>query len=260
MKKLLLITSVLMIGAQVAQAQTATNFNCNDCSGTNHDLFSELNSGKVVVISWVMPCSSCIGPSLAAYNEVQSYANPNVVFYLADDAANTSCTSLTSWANTNGMTSCNAKFSNSAVVESAYGPGGMPKIVVLGGASHTVYYNQNGGAISQTDIHNAIEAAITANAAGVKENHDVNNFQLSLFPNPVKDKKTTISYVLKSKETIAINIYNITGEMVKSVLNEEQAAGKHEQLIDLSNMSNSTYFINLRIGDKTDVLKFVISE
>lgn len=259
MKKLLLIISIFLMETLSIQAQTATNFNCNDCTSTNHDLYAELDAGKVVVISWVMPCSSCIGPSLAAYNEVQSYANPNIVFYLADDYANTSCTSLTNWANTNGMTSCNAKFSNSAVKMSDYGSAGMPKVVVLGGTNHTIYYNQNSPNITQIGIHNAIEAAITANVTGIKENN-INNFQLSLFPNPVKDKKTVVSYTLKNNEEVSLDIYNTMGKIVKSLLKAEQTAGKHEQTIDLTTLSAGTYFIKLHTGNKTDVLKFVISE
>jgi hypothetical protein len=259
MKKLLLITFAFLMEAQLIQAQTATNFNCNDCAATNHDLYAELDAGKVVVISWVMPCSSCVGPSLAAYNEVLSYANPNIVFYLADDYANTSCTSLTNWANTNGMTSCNAKFSNSAVKMSDYGSAGMPKVVVLGGASHTIYYNQNNPNITQTDIHNAIEAAITANVTGIKENY-INNFQLSLFPNPVKDKKTVLTYTLNSNEEVSIDIYNSIGELVKSVIKGEHTPGKYEQSIDLAPISAGTYFIKVNMGHKSDVLKFVISE
>ena len=35
-------TALLSAVTVVAQAQTAINFNCNDCAGTPHDLFAEL--------------------------------------------------------------------------------------------------------------------------------------------------------------------------------------------------------------------------
>ena len=100
MKKLsIAILTILCSGISFAQT-TATDFTTNDCAGVSHTLFSELDAGKIIVAAFVMPCGSCSAPSLAAYNAVQSYAisNPNTVyFYLVDDAANTTCASLTSW-------------------------------------------------------------------------------------------------------------------------------------------------------------------
>ncbi len=240
---------------------TATNFNCNDCAGTNHDLFTELNSGKVIVIAWVMPCSSCIAPALSAYTEVQNYASSNpgqVLFYLCDDIANTSCASLTTWANANGMSGASAIFSNSAVVETAYGSGGMPKIVVLGGSSHTVFFNENGGPLNVSNFNTAINNALAA-AVGIEEN-TIENFKLTLFPNPITDKKTLVTYNLKRNEEITIEVYNAFGAKVKSVLKEQQSIGKHEQQLDLSSLTSGVYFVKLRNGDKTDVIKFIIPE
>ncbi|HRD39909.1 MAG TPA: hypothetical protein PLC65_14870, partial [Bacteroidia bacterium] len=64
------------------------------------------------------------------------------LFYLVDDYANTSCPTLTSWALTNGMPNA-IVFSNSAIDMYDYGSTGMPKIVVIGGANHQVFDNQN---------------------------------------------------------------------------------------------------------------------
>src|SRR4051812_44992003 len=122
MKKILLLISVNVM-ALCSLGQTATNFNANDCNGNNHDLFSELNSGKIIVLFWVMPCGACIGPALTGYNTVQGYqsSNPNTVsFYLVDDVGDISCSTLTNWSNTNGMTSC-ARFSNSIIDMNDYG-------------------------------------------------------------------------------------------------------------------------------------------
>ena len=260
MKKVILFASFAFIFIQSFKAQTATNFNCNDCSGNNHDLFTELNSGKVVVIAFVMPCSSCIGPSLSAYNESQNYSASNpgqVLFYCADDFANTNCTTLTNWCNANSLGNA-VKFSNAAVVETPYGAGGMPKIIVIGGTSHTIFYNQN-GVLDVAAFNTAINNALAAAAVGVKE-YSVDNFKLSLFPNPVTDKKPLIAYQLKTSEEVSINIYNTIGELVKSEPKEKLTAGNHQQPVNLSALASGTYFIKLKAGDKTDFIKFIISE
>lgn len=261
MKKLLLIASILIMGMSFLKSQTtATNFNCSDCSNTNHDLFTELNSGKVIVIVWVMPCTSCIGPAQSAYTEVQNYASSNpgqVKYYLCDDAANTSCATLTSWANANSLNGASAIFSNSAIVESTYGSGGMPKIVVLGGSNHTVFYNQN-GTLDVAGFNTAINNALAA-AVGIEEN-TIDNFKLALFPNPTVNSKALVTYNLKSNEEITIEVYNALGAKVKNFLKEHQSIGKHEQQIDLSYLTAGVYFIKLRNNDKTDIIKFIVSE
>src|SRR3990170_3524731 len=99
MKKLILSLSIICC-AFFTNAQTATNFNCNDCNAVNHDLFTELNSGKVIVLCWVMPCGACSAPAQSAHNIVQSYSvsNPGqVLFYLCDDFGTTSCPTMNSW-------------------------------------------------------------------------------------------------------------------------------------------------------------------
>src|SRR5258705_1758845 len=111
MKKQLL--TIILVVCSLFSFGQAVNFTCNDCSSTAHNLFTELDAGKVVVLDFIMPCSACIAPSLTAYNIVQSYASSNpgrVLDYLSDDVGTTSCTSLNSWANTNGMSGFDAGF------------------------------------------------------------------------------------------------------------------------------------------------------
>src|SRR3954471_21320085 len=91
----------LLMGTTVKSQTIATDFTDNDCSGASHHLFQELDAGKIVVVSFVMPCSACVSPTISANNVVNSYytSNPDkVMFYLSDDEANTTCTELTSWA------------------------------------------------------------------------------------------------------------------------------------------------------------------
>lgn len=243
MKKYVLLFGIILISNVAFSQTTATNFNCNDCSGNNHDLFSELDAGKVVVMAWVMPCGACIGPSLTAYNIVQSYETSDpgrVLFYLVDDYANTSCTSLNSWGTSNIGSDITATFSNSSISMSDYGTDGMPKVVVLGGSSHTIYFNQN-NTVNSTDLQNAIDQALVA--TGINDTKaDIRSF--GVYPNPVH-KTAYITYTLKNVMNVKIAIYNILGEKVKLVISEKQNAGKHQLEINTDNFINGIYFINI---------------
>jgi hypothetical protein len=246
----LLVVSIKTFG------QTAVNFNANDCSGVNHDLFTELNSGKVVVVSFVMPCTSCIGPSLSAYNEVQNYAASHpgrVVFYLSDDVGNTNCTTLTSWANTNGMSGIPV-FSTTALKMSDYGSGGMPEIVVLAGPNHDVLFNENNG-LDVTNFNNAISSGLTI---GISENSKA-DFSLSVFPNPSITNKSKIRYSLSQSSDVEIEMYNTVGAKVKSIKLEKQSAGKHESILDLETLANGIYYIKLNAADSSQVVKITVA-
>jgi hypothetical protein len=253
MKKTLLIIA-LMLSKIIAFSQTAVDFTANDCSGTSHHLFAEINAGKVIVIAFVMPCSMCASPSLSAYNTVQGYASPNVIFYLCDDAGNTVCSTLNTWANTNGMSGVKT-FSNASVSQADYGSGGMPKIIVLGGGAHTVFYNENGGA-NPSGLAPAINAAIVA--AGIFENNNA-DFKLNMFPNPTSEMMS-VKYTLTSASTVGIAIYNMLGAKVKIIDSEKQDAGKHETQIDIDALSNGVYFLKLKVGDAIETKKITVAK
>src|SRR5258705_6976770 len=224
MKKQIL-TFLLAVIAFTGFAQPAVNFNCNDCSGTPHDLFSELDAGKVVVLVFIMPCGSCVSPSISAYNIVQSYASSNpgtVKFYLSDDVGTTTCSTLNSWANTNSI-SPDAVFSNTSVVESAYGAGGMPKIVVVGGVSHTVYFNQYGTAANNpTAITNAINQALLA--SGIQSTAS-NHFGLSVTS---LSKSVKVTYSLNEPANVTLSMFSELGQAVSKKELGMQLTGKYD--------------------------------
>ncbi|MCW3076554.1 MAG: hypothetical protein JWO32_1163 [Bacteroidetes bacterium] len=259
MKKLLFLFIISVFTTAVV-SQTAVNFNANDCSSANHDLFSELNSGKVIVIAWVMPCANCISGALAGYTSVQNYAGSNpgqVKFYLADDVANTSCATLQSWANTNGMTNCDAVFSNTAVNMSAYGAAGMPKLIVVGGSNHAVYYNVNGsGAITSSDIQSAINSALSDVAAGIKEHSEFIS-AANIYPNP-SNTSVNFSLNLIKRANVKIHIQNQLGQKISEVYNGSLQQGENMFNINTTAFNNGTYFINCTVEESSKILKLVI--
>lgn len=259
MKKNVLIGTLLLLSMVPAFSQTtATNFTANDCGGTSHNLFSELNAGKVVVIAFIMPCGSCVAPSLAASNKVKTYASSNpgkVVFYLSDDVGTTSCSTLSTWANTNGL-SGSTIFANTAVKESVYGSGGMPKIVVLGGSDHKVYYNKN-GAMDATAFQTAINTALAASSTtGIDENNNT-DFQLNVFPNPATEN-ISVDYVVNEDTNVHLAIYNVLGEKVEAIDLGPQTSGIHKTDINVESIPNGTYFLKLDTSTGSKTFKFAI--
>lgn len=257
MKKLLFTALTILFVSGFSYSQTtATDFTVNDCVGNSHNLFTELDAGKIIVIAWVMPCGSCTAPSLAAYNAVQSYAvsNPNqVYFYLVDDYANTSCATLTSWGNTNSMPNA-VKFSNAAISMSDYGTAGMPKIVVLGGADHAIAYNQNSG-VTTANVQQAINSLLTAD---VEEISSESTFKLSIVPNPVSDK-FNVNFTLLESSTVTIELIGTDGKIIqKSVLKNQSSGNYTEQISIETELQNGIYFLKLKTEKFTESIKFIV--
>ena len=257
MKKTLTIFLFLFVSSICFGQTNSTNFNCKDCVDNNHDLFTELNAGKVIVLVWVMPCGACISPSRTAYDAVQSYASSNpgrVVFYLVDDLANTSCNTMIAWGNANAMSGA-VKFSNAAINPTDYGEVGMPKIIVLGGVNHTVFYNEDNGN-NLAGIVPAIDLALAATS--ISENADT-SLLLNVLINS-EGNNTTIVYELKKEDAVKIEIIDITGKNIKTFNYTIQATGKHTILIDSGNFNNGLYFLRVSSGEASKIIKFVISK
>ena len=206
--KLIKIIFLLIISSKYGFSQNnATDFTALDCDGVSHHLFSELDSGKVIVIAWVMPCGPCGSIALDAYTASLGYAisNPGrVEFYLVDDFANTDCASLFSWADNFGMGNC-TKFSDPSIDMGDYGQIGMPKIVVLGGAGHYVYFNENS---STQNINSAIDLALTGAAVTSSINKKEEIISFHCYPNP-SNGLFKINYSFKNKSDWKIEMYNL---------------------------------------------------
>lgn len=252
MKKTLLIILTILTTLGFGYAQTtATDFTTNDCNGISHNLFDELDNGNVVVIAWVMPCGPCATYTLPAYSAVQTFATSNpgqVSFYLVDDFANTNCPTLTGWGNSNNMP-LNTTFSSSDITMSDYGTNGMPKVVVLGGSSHTIYLNENDNKINFAGVQGAINDALNA-PLGIEQTES-SNFQLLTFPNPVNNI-LNVSYVKGKSETITFSVIDVLGEIV---IQEKELT----TAIDVSSLNNGNYFLKLSSKTNSESIPFIVN-
>ena len=252
MKKTLMIILAILTTLGFAYAQTtATNFTANDCNGTSHNLFDELDNGDVIVIAWVMPCLSCATYGLPAYSAVQTFATSHpgrVHFYMADDNGTTACATINNWAISENMP-LSTTFSSSDIKMNDYGTYGMPKVVVLGGSDHHIYYNNNDNKITFPGVQTAINDALLA-PLGIEQMGE-NNFQLSSYPNPVNNI-LNVSYTKDQSETITFSIIDVLG---KIVIKEKELTTS----IDVSSLNNGNYFLKVTSETSSESIPFVVN-
>lgn len=231
MKKVF-FTIATICSLSVAQAQTAPDFTAPDCSSSSHTLYTELNAGKTVVITWVMPCGSCVNGGKAAQNAVASFntSNPGkVVYWMIDDLGDTPCPSLSSWASTNGITAPTL-FGNAgnAADENDFGGTGMPHVVVIAPNKTILFNKKNGAANDETGIKAAISQSIALNVA------EIDAREISIAPNPASNE-VKVSY------TKAISTIKVVTAMGQTVAEYNYASRTLNPSINISALATGIY-------------------
>ena len=77
------------------------------------------------------------------------------------------------------------------------------------------------------------------------------------YPNPF-NPVTTIKYSIPNSERVVLKVYNILGQEVATLVDEEQRAGVYEFKFDASNLSSGVYFYRLQAGKFIDVKKMIL--
>jgi len=135
-----------------------------------------------------------------------------------------------------------------------FGQGYIPHTVVIGHDMRVVYT-----AVGANDsaIRSAIESAINAmeTEVGTQSEESVpSEWNLSVaYPNPF-NPSTTLEYTLANATTVSINIYNVAGAKVTTLVNERKRPGSYpiswDGKAENGNVvSNGIYFIKLTTSE-----------
>jgi len=81
-------------------------------------------------------------------------------------------------------------------------------------------------------------------------NEDVRPLVFNLeqnYPNPF-NPVTNINYTVPLVQHITINVYNVLGQLVRTLVNEEVPAGKHSIQFDAAGLSSGVYYYRVETG------------
>jgi serine protease AprX len=103
-------------------------------------------------------------------------------------------------------------------------------------------------------------SADTGNVSG--NNNTPSNFELAQnFPNPF-NPSTTIKYEIKEGGFVTLNVYNLLGNLVATLVNENQPAGTYYVNFNINSartpLPSGVYFYRLQIGDFVATKKMVV--
>lgn len=91
----------------------------------------------------------------------------------------------------------------------------------------------------------------------ISEGYSSNSF--SIFPNPIKEA-ATIEYSINSKNKVILDIYNISGKKLHTIINKVHEAGAYEHTLQISELDipAGTYYLKMQSGDNIYTKRLVL--
>jgi hypothetical protein len=78
-------------------------------------------------------------------------------------------------------------------------------------------------------------------------------------PNPFKDN-TTIQYTIRKSGFVSMKVYNLLGNEVGVMVNENKSAGTYFPVFDAKNLPKGIYFCRFTFGNYSTTRKLIIAD
>jgi hypothetical protein len=80
---------------------------------------------------------------------------------------------------------------------------------------------------------------------------------VNVYPIPAKDF-VNVNYTLNMKSRVKLDVYDVQGRLVKTLMHEEQTNGEHENKLDVSSLKQGIYFLRINTNEKTETIRFSV--
>ena len=86
----------------------------------------------------------------------------------------------------------------------------------------------------------------------------VNSYSLSNnYPNPF-NPVTTIKYIIPQRSFVTIKVYDVIGNEIRTLVNEEKPMGTYETEFNATSLSSGVYFYRIQAGDFAQTKKMIL--
>jgi hypothetical protein len=126
-------------------------------------------------------------------------------------------------------------------------PGSYANDITLGSDNDVYVVGGNTARINQTIVSLVNEEGIVPEGYTLKQN----------YPNPF-NPLTTISFSIPSSAFTSLKVYDILGNEVATLLNEEKQAGNYEIQFDASALKSGVYLYRLNAGNFSEMKKMIL--
>ncbi|MBA3972088.1 MAG: T9SS type A sorting domain-containing protein [Bacteroidetes bacterium] len=112
--------------------------------------------------------------------------------------------------------------------------------------------NTNSGTLNNTTYH------YFGSVTSVDESL-IGSFHFSVSPNPIA-KTAELKYETQEQGSVRIELFDVKGQLIKTIINETQSKGSHVIIFDRSMLSAGNYFFTISNSLGTETKKVVIVE
>lgn len=86
-----------------------------------------------------------------------------------------------------------------------------------------------------------------------------NGISFDVYPNPV-NSSSVISFSLAGDSRVQIQLVDVTGRTIQSVIDENLSSGNHKVILNRDQLSAGIYFLQLKMNDREVMTKKVVVE
>lgn len=128
------------------------------------------------------------------------------------------------------------------------GPSDARGVVAVGGYA---YVTERADGL--TIYHNDLVTGVEEKSSGLPERFALHQN----YPNPF-NPSTKISFALNRPAHVRLDVQNILGQTIATLVNEWKASGSHTVVFDASHLANGVYLYRLEAGGNVQVRKLVL--
>ena len=82
-------------------------------------------------------------------------------------------------------------------------------------------------------------------------------YELQVYPNPIH-KKCNIKYVLPQHSNVNVSLFDVTGRLIREIVNEKQIGGVYYKTFDMTDLPQGIYFFRLETRDHKETRKAIL--
>ena len=126
-------------------------------------------------------------------------------------------------------------------------PGSYANDIVLGSDNNVYVVGGNTAKINQGGVTSLIDDKLTPEGFILAQN----------YPNPF-NPSTTISFSIPSSAFTSLKVYDVLGNEVATLVNEEKPAGEYDITFDASALTSGVYLYRLNVGNFSEMKKMIL--
>ena len=162
----------------------------------------------------------------------------------------------------NGTKFAAARYNNDGLLDNTFGSNGIVTTQIGGGSGSVCLALQSNGKIVAAGASDHAFAVVRYNNPSVTAVYnDLDlpiEFTLSQnYPNPF-NPLTIINYQLRINNFVSLKVFDVLGNEVSTLVNEEKPAGNYSVNFNASNLSSGIYFCTLSSGKFTETKKMIL--